>query len=455
MKINNLASTSIFILKKWFYCLPILLSFTSCIKPKTHIKPDDSIFYLNQISNIASDTINLKNIYATELGISIDNVSVKTCSCDKKLIKIHAPNAASLLFTGSQIQTRPTGGAGGGGLPNIFSTVASNIANFEPNIVFEAPEIKRVNGEIIPPNIKSDARVNPESLKLDFDPIITDKITTIAILDSGLPIDLLNKNFIWKDSLGGKGFDFINNDNLPDEDINPHGNNVVAFMAEELSKKNIKNTNLMILKVLDSKNQGDYFDILCGILYAYQNNASILNLSLGYYGQRSDFLKKFLEAKNFKNPKTDLPYNQNKWIITAAGNIDTQADFLETTFHKRNLSTRKNTFYPAYFAKDLNNVLAITSIESFERVASNQNFSKKVVDLGVKTDNGVNFNLYGNSFTGSSFATPIFTAFITDYFNNNRTDTSKVGNILTLPNIKTNETLEGQIKNGKYIEKSL
>jgi hypothetical protein len=433
--------------------LPAILMFSSCVRPKTYIKPDDMIFYLKD-SNPDSTTI-LKKFYANKLRLDTSQVTIKECSCDKKLIKLQAAGAASILIEGvgvGQVQTNPTGGVGTD-LKSGFASIKPNIDRFEPNIVIESPEIRRINGRIDTTFNENFRMKYFEKINYTFETSTTNP-TTIAILDSGLPQNILDSDFIWKDSTGNKGWNFIDNNNKLLEEKNPHSNNVVAFLTKELADRGIKNVNLMILKVLDSQNQGDYFDILCGILYAYKNNASILNLSLGYYGQHSDFFENFLEAKNITNPYSGRNYESNKWIVTAAGNIDTQSGKREKIFHNRNLDTRKNKFYPAYFAKDFENVFAITSIESLENVANNQNYSKKAVDVGVKTDAGVNFDIEGMLVSGSSYAAPIFTGLLAGYYSLNPNDRMKNDRILDTSlstDIKIGNNLKRQIRKGKYI----
>jgi len=102
----------------------------------------------------------------------------------------------------------------------------------------------------------------------------------IAILDTGFKMD--------HPEMTGRliaGRDFINNDNDPTDD-HGHGTNV-AGIATATGNNGIGHAGVnwvspvLIIKVLDGNNQGSWTGIADGIIYAVDNDADVINLSLG------------------------------------------------------------------------------------------------------------------------------------------------------------------------------
>jgi thermitase len=103
---------------------------------------------------------------------------------------------------------------------------------------------------------------------------------TIAIVDTG--VDLLHPDL--KDKLVS-GYDFANGDSSPQDD-HGHGTHVAGIAAAKtnngigvagLSWR----AKIMPVKVLDNYGSGGYEDVANGIIYAANNGADIINLSLG------------------------------------------------------------------------------------------------------------------------------------------------------------------------------
>jgi len=86
-----------------------------------------------------------------------------------------------------------------------------------------------------------------------------------------------------------RGWDFVNNDNNPNDD-NSHGTHVAGIAAAE-GNNGVGicgvswNSRILPVKVLQSSGYGSSSDIASGVIYAWQNNATVLNLSLGSYGE--------------------------------------------------------------------------------------------------------------------------------------------------------------------------
>ncbi|MEM9836728.1 MAG: S8 family serine peptidase [Bacteroidota bacterium] len=103
---------------------------------------------------------------------------------------------------------------------------------------------------------------------------------TMAVLDTG--IDPTNDEFSGRIVTG---YDFVNNDNNPIDD-HAHGTNVTG-LATMMGNNNFGlvgvdwQCRIMPVKVLDDENLGFYSDFTSGIIYAVDNGADVINMSLG------------------------------------------------------------------------------------------------------------------------------------------------------------------------------
>lgn len=82
-----------------------------------------------------------------------------------------------------------------------------------------------------------------------------------------------------------RGWDFVNNDNNPSDD-HGHGTNVMGIVGlnsdNSLGFAGVDfHCKLMVLKVLNSQNFGDFSWFTQGVYYAVDNGANVINLSLG------------------------------------------------------------------------------------------------------------------------------------------------------------------------------
>ncbi len=162
-----------------------------------------------------------------------------------------------------------------------------------------------------------------------YDLTTSDTNQIIAILDTGIDWDHpdLTGN-IWynyseipgngiDDDLNGyiddiRGWDFVNLDNNPDDD-NSHGTHVAGIAAavtnNSLGVAGIAwNARLMPVKMLQSTGQGNSADFASAIFYAYQNGATVINMSVGSYGES-------LTVKN----ALEYAYSTSM-LVAAAGN---------------------------------------------------------------------------------------------------------------------------------------
>jgi LPXTG-site transpeptidase (sortase) family protein len=102
----------------------------------------------------------------------------------------------------------------------------------------------------------------------------------LAIIDTG--VDLNHQEFQGKILTG---YDFVNNDLLPQDD-NGHGTNVAGIAAASGNNGTgiagiSWQTKIMPIKVLNHAGNGSYSALAAGIIFAADHGADIINLSLG------------------------------------------------------------------------------------------------------------------------------------------------------------------------------
>lgn len=177
-------------------------------------------------------------------------------------------------------------------------------------------------------------------------PIINKKRPVIAILDSGVDIEHPDlKNNIWqnaKEVEGEMAYDDDNNGIVDDKygwnfvddyydvtDNNGHGTHVAGIAAAADNSIGVVGANplalIMPVKVMTDRGEGDHATIARGIIYAANNGADIINMSIGG-PQLSSVLKNAL----------DNAY-QTSIIIASAGN------------EGKNIYSEKGCMYPAAY----------------------------------------------------------------------------------------------------------
>ena len=94
----------------------------------------------------------------------------------------------------------------------------------------------------------------------------------MAVVDSGVDT---SHPFLKNKTVGGK--DFVDNDNTPNDE-NSHGTHVAGTIIDCVGSANVK---IMPVRVLNAKGSGSVSMVSLGIKYAANNNADVINLSLG------------------------------------------------------------------------------------------------------------------------------------------------------------------------------
>jgi subtilisin family serine protease len=185
------------------------------------------------------------------------------------------------------------------------------------------------------------------------------------------------------------GWDFVNNDNDPDDD-NGHGSHVAGTIASEGDNALgitgvMQDAQIMVLKALDAAGSGTTADIVEAINYAREKNAKIINMSLGGPGSNSE------------KEALSLAQQAGILVVAAAGNDGLNNDDASTS-----------NKYPASY--NLDNIISVAATDQNDNLASFSNYGPTSVDVAAP---GVNiYSALHSSDTaydykqGTSMATP-------------------------------------------------
>jgi len=369
------------------------------------------------------------------------------CPCDPDLININfrVLNGAGKSKTSAP---PPKTGTATGNFANLISISNNNIVT--------DPFKKDANDNVA---INPNASPNPISGKVTIDSSKeVDNNRILAIIDAGINPQLFDaaiSNLLWKDSTRPTLYNFLpgeNTANLTNYGKIQHGSAVTAIAIKAM-KEAKKYPSIMILKALDSNDVGSTFTISCALSYAAQNNATVINASLGYYGAEDSILRHYvlLTQRN-----TDKPAQ----LFFAAGNVINPAvhnpsDLCNDKIISTNQLNKNNLFYPACFSNEIaqNNITTVTQVRLPGLPCYYQNFSNDYVTLGIYAPGNccaipVDFTNDKQYYEGTSFATPVASGLkITTLLNNNsQADADTEWRVL----IK-NSQQKIATKNGSYI----
>ncbi len=270
----------------------------------------------------------------------------------------------------------------------------------------------------------------------------------IAPLDTGIDphhdefVDLLYKHIPDNPCFPDDefGWDFVEDDNSPwDEHCLGHGTHVAGIISKNLrANSNINDCKYRILpiRVCDPNGQSTVYKVGCGMYYAIDKGANVVNLSLGYYAD-SPIIKGAINESE-----------QNDMIMVAAsGNDEINMD-------------GQHQQYPALDPN--NNMIAVASVDTISDppnldfiISDFSNYSMNYVDIGAPGDSilsSVLNNMYKKK-SGTSMATPAVTAAVAigyrclDYLGN---DVSRIKNDI-LNNAWQFSSLNNYIHMGKVL----
>ena len=137
----------------------------------------------------------------------------------------------------------------------------------------------------------------------DLEPI------TVAVIDTG--VCMTHEDLVGR--VLSNGYDFVDNDDDPD-DIFGHGCSVAGIIAANIDNGIgiagfAPNASILPIRVLGANGSGSMADVAKGIVYAADNGADIINLSLG----------SFMGSQAEKDA-VDYAVSQGVTVIASAGN---------------------------------------------------------------------------------------------------------------------------------------
>jgi Subtilase family len=379
-------------------------------------------------------------------------------NCDSDLLLLSGPGPELFIQqsgSGGSGGSKP-GGPGGGGGPAWY---CANLSVTTPDL---PPAIDSLGDSLRPPNAIPIHTQSPR------------KPVVVAVFDTGLDTTATSRSFVngvpgtcLVDPASNKGWNFVaGNANTYDDHPGHHGSIVTRFIIQQVQQYQSLTTatfgasaaavsagsvNILPVKIFDNTGKGSLYNILCGLAYAANSGVQIINASFGFY-EYADTPTNRVAAVLLGKYMEHYLIKSNMLMVAAAGNANITADSLyraETGVpqaNPRNLDS--NFFYPACFTTDnilANNLLVVTTVNATSRLVSPlQNFSNKVVDIGISCDAIIDSNqtsyyiftdprqtisntattltTYGqrlyleNTVSGTSFATPIVTGKITAFY---------------------------------------
>ncbi len=238
-----------------------------------------------------------------------------------------------------------------------------------------------------------------------WDFTLGDPNVVIAILDTG--VNTSHPEFAGRIL---PGYDFINNDTDPSDD-NGHGTHVAGTAAAG-TNNSIGNVgicggcSILPVKILSNTGSGLWSQVAAGIVFAADNGADVINLSLGGYTPSSTM-------------QAAITYAQEKGVlvIAAAGN-----------------DHRSDNFYPAAF----DNVMGVGATDNHDVIWPLSNYGSyvDVVAPGVTIFNTFNdMNNYYSGYalySGTSMASPHVAGLAGLLFSQNQNRTAEqVANLIT------------------------
>jgi hypothetical protein len=194
------------------------------------------------------------------------------------------------------------------------------------------------------------------------------KSNIVAVIDTGIDAthqDLKSINYV-------PGFDFVNKQAIPvgsNSDDNGHGTLVAGILGASANNGiGVVGTNwqitIMPIKSLDSKGQGDADTLAQAIVWAADNGAQFINLSVGGIG--------FGHDTTLSNAIT-YAFNKNVLIVAAAGNdVATTGGNLD-----------ENPVFPICDDNNYNMVIGVVATDQNDIKPDFSNYGKNCIDVAA------------------------------------------------------------------------
>lgn len=201
---------------------------------------------------------------------------------------------------------------------------------------------------------------------------------TVAVLDTGLALG-------GKDGIGCvlSGYDMVNDDADP-HDGDGHGTHVAGTIAAHTNNAIgvaglAYDACIMPIKVLDDTGRGGFAEIADGLIFAVNNGADVINMSLGISARYKIFNDPVLD------PALDYAYANDVTVVCAAGND----------------GNRKNVSYPASYLTTI--AVGATDYENNLVRYSNRGTGLDIMAPGGDTSVDLNGDGYGDGVLQETF----------------------------------------------------
>ena len=192
---------------------------------------------------------------------------------------------------------------------------------------------------------------------------ITDcRSVTVAVIDTGVNythIDLADN------MVTSKMHDFVDNDKdvYPDTSSEKHGTNIAGIIGARgnngIGTSGVCwHAKILPLRVLDETGVGTLANVASSIIYAVDNGAKVINMSLGATGT-------FPALDNAMN----YALAKNVVVVAAAGNSGINNDTAP--------------FYPCNYSRSHANVICVAAMDKYSSIASFSNRGANTVDVGA------------------------------------------------------------------------
>lgn len=361
------------------------------------------------LSSIPFDSLSIVQSTLNSFGGQL----IDSCGCERNiyLYEFNSLDAYTILDTLGKVENSIDDGGVDGGFNREQTELESpnGTSRYLPNFFHSSTYIDSVivafldtGVDISHPGIQGHLWINPET---------DDK-------DNGYLGDL-----------GGYGYDFVE-DTGAITDLHGHGTSVGGLIAENSPAE----AAIQIMPVrIYGDTIGTLFNLICGIYYAVDNEADLINISVGYHGEKSETLENAIQTAE----------DNGVIIISSAGNFATNID--------------EELYWPASFANDENfsfsNFVTVAALDSTGAFWNESNYGSATIDFAVRGERLAvpTLGSYGY-LTGTSASAPLatLTTAMLMASDNSRSHPMVLQELKNLLDVDSN--LDTLIKGGKWLD---
>ncbi len=239
------------------------------------------------------------------------------------------------------------------------------------NWLFKLPEPIILNDSESPAQLTDAHLVDYDPSKLpDSGTPGGDRSSVVALIDSGIDIDHQKLTpVIWVDEVGScgssrgdRGYNVVT-DSAPTADLIGHGTFIAGILAYDIPPD--VDLKIMNVQVFDEAKSTSLFNVLCGMYYAIDHGADIINLSLGLYV--SDH-SQYHGALQLLQKAIDDAHAANIVVVTSSGN--------------KGLDNDDAWHFPSNFAANNANMLAVAAADK-TLLADYSNYGGNTVSIAA------------------------------------------------------------------------